>query len=83
MEFLFINQHKKVYEFGHQQNRASQKLSGFSKKLIVSESRALTFKKIFVKLKFSLVLFEKIPSFVCLEFKIENKLILKLQNLFS
>ena len=40
-------------------------------------------KKIFAKLKFFPALFEKIPSFVCLVFKIENKLILKLQNLFS
>ena len=39
--------------------------------------------KFFVKLKFSLVLFEKIPSFVCLGFKIENKWILKLQNSYS
>ena len=30
------------------------------------------FKKIFAKLKFSSVLFEKIPSFVYLMFKIEN-----------
>ena len=36
-------------------------------------SRTLTFKKIFVKLKFSPALFEKIPSFVCLVFKMENK----------
>ena len=41
------------------------------------------FKKIFAKLKFSPVLFQKIPSFVCLVFKIEDKWILKLQNLFS
>ena len=40
-------------------------------------SRTLTFKKIFAKSKFSPALFEKIPSFVCLVFKIENKLILK------
>ena len=31
------------------------------------------FKKIFAKLKFSPVLFQKIPSFVCLVFKIEDK----------
>ena len=37
----------------------------------------------FAKLKFLLVLFEKIPSFVCLVFKVENKWILRLQNLFS
>ena len=37
----------------------------------------------FAKLKFSLALFEKIPSFVFLVFKNENKRILKLQNLFS
>ena len=43
----------------------------------------LTFKKMFAKLKFSPALFEKIPSFVCLVFKIENKWILKLQNMFS
>ena len=41
------------------------------------------FKEIFSKLNFSPALFEKIPSFVCLVFKIENKWILKLQNLFS
>ena len=41
------------------------------------------FRKFFARLKFSPALFEKIPSFVCLVFKIENKLILKLQNLFS
>ena len=40
-------------------------------------------KKTFAKLKFFPALFEKIQSFVCLVFKIENKLILKLQNLFS
>ena len=45
--------------------------------------RALTFKKVFAKLKFSPALFEKIPSFVCLVFKIENKVVLKLENLFS
>ena len=43
----------------------------------------LLFKKIFAKWKFSPALLEKIPSFVCLVFKIENKWILKLQNLFS
>ena len=32
------------------------------------------FKKIFAKLKFSPALLEKIPSFVCLEFKIEKKI---------
>ena len=32
----------------------------------------LTFQKIFAKLKFSSSLFEKIPSFVCLVFTIEN-----------
>ena len=37
----------------------------------------------FAKLKFSPALFEKIPSFVFLVFKNENKRILKLQNLFS
>ena len=36
-------------------------------------SWTLTFKKIFTKSKFSPVLFEKNPSFVCLVFKIENK----------
>ena len=30
------------------------------------------FEKIFVKLKFSPVLFQKIPSFVCLVFENEN-----------
>ena len=35
--------------------------------------RTLTFKKIFAKLKFSPALHEKIPSFVYLVFKIENK----------
>ena len=44
---------------------------------------ALAFKKIFGKLKFPTALFEKLPSFVCLVFKIENKWVLKLQNLFS
>ena len=39
--------------------------------------------KFFAKLKFSSALFEKIPSFACLVFKIENKWILILQNLFS
>ena len=48
-----------------------------------AQSRTLTFKKIFAKLNFSPALFEKIPSFVCLVFIIENKWILKLQNLFS
>ena len=33
----------------------------------------LAFKKIFGKLKFPTALFEKLPSFVCLVFKIENK----------
>ena len=41
-------------------------------------SQALTFQKIFAKLKF-----EKIPSFVCLGYKSENKWILKVQILFS
>ena len=41
------------------------------------------FKKIFAQLKFFPALFEKIQLFVCLVFKIENKWILKLQNLFS
>ena len=41
------------------------------------------FKKIFAKLKFSPALFDKIPSFLCLVFKIENEWILKLQNLLS
>ena len=45
--------------------------------------KALMFKKIFAKLKSSPALLEKIPSFVCLVFKIENKWILKLKNLFS
>ena len=39
------------------------------------------FKTIFAKLKFSLALYEQIPLFVV--FKIENKWILKLQNLSS
>ena len=51
--------------------------------LRVTYSRIPTFKKIFAKLEFSPALFEKIPSFVSLVFKTENKLILKLQNLFS
>ena len=38
---------------------------------------ALTFKKIFAKLKFSPALFEKIPSFVCLVFKSDDKRIWK------
>ena len=37
----------------------------------------------FAKLKFSPALFEKILLFVYLEFKIENKWVLKFQNLFS
>ena len=45
-------------------------------------SRTLKFKKIFVKLNFFPAYFEKIPSFVCLVFKIQNKWILRLQNLF-
>ena len=48
--------------------------------LKVGPSRLRNF---FAKLKFSQALFEKIPSFVCLVFKIENEWILKLQNLFS
>ena len=47
------------------------------------KSGSLTLKNIFAKLKFSPALFEKILSFVCLVFKIENKYILKLQNLLS
>ena len=35
-----------------------------------TQSRTLTFKKFFAKLKFSPALFEKKPSFVCLVFKI-------------
>ena len=46
-------------------------------------SQPLTFQKIFAKLKFSTVIFEKIPSFVCLGYKSENKWILKVQILFS
>ena len=34
------------------------------------------------KIKFSPALFQKLSSFVCLAFKIENKLILKLQICF-
>ena len=41
--------------------------------IILFYSRTLTFKKIFAKLKFSSAFFGKIPSFVCLVFKIENK----------
>ena len=37
----------------------------------------------FAKLKFSPDLFENIPSFVYLVFKIENKWILKVQDFFS
>ena len=37
-------------------------------------------KKIFAKLKFSPALFEKVPSFVCLVFKIENKMNFKIAN---
>ena len=37
----------------------------------------------FAKLKFSPALFEKILSFVCLVFKIENKWILKLRKLYQ
>ena len=47
------------------------------------KSGSLTLKNIFAKLKFSPALFEKILSFVYLEFRIENKWILKLRNLFS
>ena len=47
------------------------------------QSRTLTLKNIFAKLKFSSALFKKMQLFVCLVFKIENKWILKLQNLFS
>ena len=47
------------------------------------QSQTLTLKKVFVKLKFSPALFEKILSFLCLVFKTENKWILKWQNLFS
>ena len=35
-------------------------------------SRTLTFHKVFVKLKFSPDMFEKIPSFICLVFKNET-----------
>ena len=47
------------------------------------KSGSLTLKKIFAKLKFSPALSEKILPFVYLEFKIENKWILNLTNLFS
>ena len=40
------------------------------------------FKKVFAKLKFSTALFEKLPSFACFVFKLENKWILKLQICF-
>ena len=40
-------------------------------------------KENFCQIKVSPALFERIPSFVCLVSKIENKWILKLQNLFS
>ena len=40
-------------------------------------------RKFFAKSKFPSALFEKIPSFVCLVFKMENKYILILPNLFS
>ena len=40
------------------------------------------FKNIFAKLKLSPASFKKLPSFVRLVFKIENKGILKLQNFF-
>ena len=43
----------------------------------------LTFQKIFAKLQFFPSLFERMPSLVCLVFKIENKWILKLYILFS
>ena len=42
-------------------------------KLFQSLSRTLTFQNIFAKLKISPSLFEKIPSFVYLMFKNENK----------
>ena len=45
----------------------------FNKMLVFFKLGLFTSKKIFVKLKFSPVLLEKIPSFVCLVFKIENK----------
>ena len=48
-----------------------------------SQTLSRTFQKIFSKWKFSPVMFEKIPSFVCLVFKIENKWISKFQILFS
>ena len=41
--------------------------------LALNGLKTLTFKKIFAKLKFSPAFFEKIPSFVCLVLKIENK----------
>ena len=47
------------------------------------ESWTLMFQKSFAILKFYPVLFEKIPSFVCLVFKNENKWILKLKIWFS
>ena len=55
----------------------------FEKACIFFKSGTLTFKKSFAKLKFYPALLKKIPSFVCLVFKIENKWILKLQNLCS
>ena len=44
----------------------------FNKKHVLSDSRTPTFKKIFAKMKFSPALFEKIPSFFCLVFKIQK-----------
>ena len=41
------------------------------------------FNKILAILKFSAALFEKMPLFVCLVFNIENKRMVKLENLFS
>ena len=44
---------------------------------------SLHLKSDFAKLEFFAALSQKIPSFVCFVFKIENKQNLKLQNLFS
>ena len=52
-------------------------------KIFVIKVRPSFFKKVYAKVNASPVIFGKIPSFVCLTFKIENKRILKFQILFS
>lgn len=62
-------------------NKDNVKRSGYSNILLATiyeisdakRSRTLMFQKIFAKLKLSPALLRKIPSFLCLVFKNENK----------